>query len=284
MLNDEVIALFRTYIQANRHEETIALLQECLSHNETLTEEEKCWALWNISDRFALLRNPKRELENHKRFEDLLLKMDPKYLHWMVSDGTQKLTLILGGCESYWNGLYQYACENCPKSNENAMIRFESHRAAVPTPMRVPYRADRNHAMLSLEHLRKTWDELKDSANGRFCELTYYTQAIGCYTFYRESVRCLLDCANDSFERILPLLSSENHTEEKPYLLGSWEQLNRARSPYAQASCAIHNYIIQLVNAEEFNLALSCYERIRDFDLHYGNYFYRKIELARSNI
>lgn len=37
---------------------------------------------------------PKRELENHKRFEDLLLKMDPKYLHWMVSDGTQKLTLI----------------------------------------------------------------------------------------------------------------------------------------------------------------------------------------------
>ena len=229
MLNDEVIALFRTYIQANRHEETIALLQECLSHNETLTEEEKCWALWNISDRFALLRNPKRELENHKRFEDLLLKMDPKYLHWMVSDGTQKLTLILGGCESYWNGLYQYACENCPKSNENAMIRFESHRAAVPTPMRVPYRADRNHAMLSLENLRKTWDELKDSANGRFCELTYYTQAIGCYTFYRESVRCLLDCANDSFERILPLLSSENHTEEKPYLLGSWEQLNRAR-------------------------------------------------------
>ena len=287
MIHNEVVALFNAYIKVNKHQEVIALLQECLNREDMLTDEEKCWAIWNISDRLAMLRSPDRELLNHKQFEKQLLNMEPKYLHWIVSDGTQKLTLIVGGYEKYWNNLYKYACENCPKINENSIIRFESHRASVPIPMAVEYQTDKNHAMFSLENLKNSLEELKDSSNKRFYELTYYTQVIACYNFFKENFKPLLDCANESFERILPYLNTENHSryaDGKSYLLGSWDQLNQPRSQYNQATCAINNYIIQLINAEEFKLALHCYEKIKIFNLNYGGYFDSKIELAKRSV
>mgnify|MGYP005772592165 FL=1 len=287
MIHNEVVALFNAYIKVNKHQEVITLLQECLNHEDILTDEEKCWAIWNISDRFAMLRDPDRELLNHKQFEKQLLNMEPKYLHWIVSDGTQKLTLIVGGYEKYWNDLYNYACENSSKINENSIIRFESHRASVPIPMAVEYQADKNHAMFSLENLKNSLEELKGSSNERFYELTYYTQVIACYNFFKENFKLLLDRANDSFERILPYLNTENHSgyaDGKSHLLGSWDQLNQPRSQYNQATCAINNYIIQLINAKEFKLALHCYEKIKKFNLNYGSYFDGKIELAKRSV
>ena len=178
MIHDKIVSLFDAYIKVNKHQEVITLLQDCLNHEDMLTSEEKCWAIWNISDRLAMLRNPELELLNHKQFEKHLLNMEPKYLHWIVSDGTQKLTLIVGEYEKYWNDLYKYACDNCPKINENSIIRFESHRASVPIPMAVEYQADKNHAMFSLVNLKNSFDELKGSTNEWFYELTYYTQVI----------------------------------------------------------------------------------------------------------
>lgn len=287
MIPNEVIALFNECVKVNKHQAIIALLQECLNHKEMLTDEEKCWAIWNISDRFAMLRNSEQEFINHKQFEKLLFNMEPKYLHWIVSDGTQKLTLIVGGYERYWNDLYKYACENCPKINENSIIRFESHRASVPIPMVVEYKADKNHAMFSLENLKNSLYELKGSSNERFYELTYYTQVIACYNFFKENFRSFLDRANDSYEKLLPYLNTENYSEYadgKPHLLGSWSQLNQSRSQYNQAKCAINNYIIQLVNAKEYKLALHCYKKIERYNLKYGSYFNSKIELAKKSV
>ncbi len=287
MIGDEVVALFDAYVTVDKHQAVIKLLEVCLNHEQTLTDKEKCWAIWNISDRFAMLRKAHQLLLNHKRFEKQLLNMEPKYLHWIVSDGTQKLTLIVGGYEKYWNNLYKYACENCPKINENAIIRFESHRASVPIPMAVEYKADKNHAMFSLENLKSTLKELKGSSNELFYELTYYTQIFACYNFFKENFKPFLDPANESFKKLLPYLNTDNHAayaDGKHHLLGSWDQLNQPRSPYNQATCAIHNYIIQLINAKEFKLALQCYDKIKIFDLNYGRYFDSKIEFAKKSV
>ena len=251
MINKEIIELFNTYSDANKKQEIISLLSGYLNHGNELTEEEKCWVFWNISDNLAMLRNADCELLNHKEFEKQLSYMDSKYLHWIVSDATQKLTLIVGGYERYWNELYKYACNNCPKLKENSIIRFESHRANIPIPISIEYQADKEHAIFSIENLRKSWEELKGSSNEKFYALTYYTQVIACFNFLNENFKSFLDNANESFEDILPLLKTEkqsSYIDGTSPLLGSWEQLNKPRSQYNQATCAIHNYIIQLIN------------------------------------
>ena len=50
-----------------------------------------------------MLRKSQEQLINHKLFEKQLLQMDKQYLHWIVSDGTQKMTLLIGGFDFYWN-------------------------------------------------------------------------------------------------------------------------------------------------------------------------------------
>lgn len=195
------------------------------------------------------------------------------------------MTLIAGGYEKYWNELYKYACDNCPKLKENSIIRFESHRAAVPVPALKEYQADKEHAIFAIENLRKSWEELKGSSNEKFYALTYYTQVIACSNFFNEDYKPFLDAANECFEDLLPYLNAENklsYEDGISPLLGSWEQLNKTRSQYNQATCAINNYISQLINANEYKLALHCNEKIKPFHLNYGAYYNSKIKLAQD--
>lgn len=68
---------------------------------------------------------------NHKIYENHILKIDTKYLHWTVSGGTQKLTLIKDGYDDFWYRLYNDARGRTEKTNDNKRILFESHKVAV---------------------------------------------------------------------------------------------------------------------------------------------------------
>lgn len=80
MIKREITELFNTYLKNYQLQEIVALLTNYLIDDD-LTDEDKCWALWNISDSLARLRNSDGELLNHKKFEKQLSYMDPKYLH-----------------------------------------------------------------------------------------------------------------------------------------------------------------------------------------------------------
>lgn len=123
------VALFKEYKAENDKRKIVELLESFLRECPDADDMQICWAFWNLSDNYAMLRDASEEYRNHKLFEKKLMHMDEKYLHWIVSDGTQKLTLLTGGYEAYWNALYRYACEKAPKREDNAVIRFESHRA-----------------------------------------------------------------------------------------------------------------------------------------------------------
>lgn len=126
------VALFKEYKAENDKRKIVELLESFLRECPDADDMQICWAFWNLSDNYAMLRDASEEYRNHKLFEKKLMHMDEKYLHWIVSDGTQKLTLLTGGYEAYWNALYRYACEKAPKREDNAVIRFESHRATSP--------------------------------------------------------------------------------------------------------------------------------------------------------
>ena len=258
------------------------MLQEALN-TEDFTNQERCWALWNISDNLAMLRKSQEQLINHKLFEKQLLQMDKQYLHWIVSDGTQKMTLLIGGFESYWNKLYEYACKNSPKTQENVVIRFESHRANIAIPCLIDFKFDKEHSLYALENLRESVVELKNTSTAKFYKLTYFTQLIATYGLMNKDYKQFLDESQNCFEDILTYLKYPNEKEQM-HLIGTWEALNAPRTPYGQATCGINNYIITLINAKEYKLALYCYEKIEPFNLNYSKYFYSRINLAKQEV
>lgn len=270
------------YYQSNGQKESVVNLLKKSLMTEDYTDEDRCWAYWNISDNLAMLRWADDEYKNHKLFEKQILSMDPKYIHWLVSDATQKLTLIKGGYEEYWNELYLHACNETEKSVDNQRIRFESHRATVATPAAEKYSFDKDVSLLALDNIKKMLVEFAENEDYLFYKLTYYTLKIG--------LNSLLNMTSDeTIEKSLPLVNHllpnlKSVHDESKFLLGSWQDFNARRSKYNQAEAGIGNYIIQLINASRYQKALECYQLIKPYDITYGSYFDKKINFAQQQI
>jgi hypothetical protein len=281
LITDNVKLNYIKFQNTNKKIKIIELLTNALKSKD-FNDEERCWALWNISDNLAILKKPNDELINHKLFEKQLLQMDSKYLHWIVSDGTQKMTLFIGGYERYWFNLYKFACDQSPKTTENRRIRFESHRAAIAIPVKTQYTFNQEHSIFALDNMKNILCELNDDCNYIFYELTYFTQYIGFDTLFGRISTNILEKSMHSFFNIINLLSYNDKTNNaNDYLLGSWQQLNNACSKYTQAKICAGNYIISLVNAGQYQSALYCYHAIESFNLPISDYFNRKIQFAR---
>lgn len=274
------------YIRLQNKGEKAKIVELLISalKSEAFTDEERCWALWNISDNLAMLRKPDDELANHKLFEKHILQMDSKYLHWIVSDATQKLTLIAGGYEDYWFNLYKFACQQSVKTAENQRVRFESHRASVAIPARIQYAFKKENSLLASDNMKNMLPELKYDYTYKFYELTYFTQHIGSDVLLGNVSATIIDESINSFLNIIELLSCNANEQDDDviYLLGSWQQLNGRRSKYKQAKVAIGNYIISLIEAGKYKTALCCYEKIAPLNLYISDYFNRKIQYAKS--
>lgn len=283
MINDNLKANYIKFRNYGEKAKIVELLTYALK-SEDFNDEERCWALWNISDNLAMLRKSDNELDNHKLFEKQILQMDSKYLHWIVSDGTQKMTLMVGGYEEYWFDLYKFACKQSSKTIENRRIRFESHRASIATPMKIQYKFNKENSILALDNMKNMLLELKDDYNYKFYEITYFTQHIGLDALLGSVSDTVIEESINSFSNIVDLLFYDNneHDDNNEYLLGSWQQLNGKRSKYNQSRAGVGNYIISLVNAGKYKIALNCYEKIVPFNLSISNYFNSKIQLAKS--
>lgn len=281
MISSKIKNDFSYYQSKGQKESVVNVLEKSLL-TEDYTDEERGWAYWNISDNYAMLRWADNVYKNHQLFGKLVLSMDPKYIHWLVSDATQKLTLIKGGYEKYWNELYLRACNETEKSVENQLIRFESHRAAVATPATEQYSFDKDVSLFALDNIKNILVEFEESYDYQFYRLTYYTLKIGLNSLLNRPSDETIEKSFPLIARLLPNLKSIH--EESEFLLGSWQHFNERRSNYNQAEAGIGNYIITLINANYYQQALECYKLIKPYNLSYGTYFNQKITQVQQQI
>ena len=115
MCFEEIANKFNDFIKESTQEakrQVIELLSPMLT-DESFTTEQKVFAYWNISDRYALLREHENTYQNHLKFKDFLKDKNENYKLMLICDATQKLSLICGGYEEFWNILYFDTINNC---------------------------------------------------------------------------------------------------------------------------------------------------------------------------
>lgn len=111
---DEARRTFRRLLSENAKQSIIDLLV-CLWAKVVLSVDDTGWALWNICDNYAMMRDAKSQHKYQSEFHECSKTNPyPLRLHWVVSDATQTLTLIDGGFLDFWWKCYEFANAECP--------------------------------------------------------------------------------------------------------------------------------------------------------------------------
>ncbi len=234
------------------HESIIALLLS-LRAQVHLSEDDTGWALWNLCDQYAMLRDAKSQYVYQSEFHEWSkTNLPPLRLHWVVSDSTQALTLIQGGKIDFWWHCYQFANERAPIIKENRTVRFESHRANANAYI---YFREFDRAEAAISSIADVLSEDPAWVNCDFAMVTLKTLLIEFYNAQGQGVK-----ARDAGEEVVRFLdgwleqiqASERVIQEP--LLGTWDQLNADRPP-TSVFVATHNAACALAIAKQFTIA-----------------------------
>lgn len=222
----DVYQLFENLVQQDKHQEVVNLLNKFMNKNN-LSVLEKGWAHWNISDRYALMREPVLEHQNHIKFVEWGKQaLHPDKLHWFVSDATQALSLSLGNRLDDWIDWYEYACLNSSKNRGNRGGRFESHRAMAYTLMKTN---KLSNIEIPLQRMVELLREDENWENITFSTITYYFllmemgKQLNEYSIAEKAKGNIISMLNTALSEL------EKNRKQKKYFLGSWEQLNASR-------------------------------------------------------
>lgn len=246
-------------------------------------DEDICTVRWNISDNLAMLRMPEEEMENHKEFEKQVLKMNPKYLYWPVTDSTQRATLYLGGYKEYWDRLYLHALENAPKIPENRIMRFEVNRTtSTVNYMETIYNDEITD--IALENMRRIIDEeMTEESDVDFYELIYLCQLINVLQVRRESVDSAVEQGQAVFGRLIDHDLRIPCPEVYSPLIGSWQFWNKRRSPKNYVNVGTTSFTHALINCGRFCEALVCDEATKELGFTRNNYYRNRIQYVKEN-
>ena len=254
----EIIDLFNTLESQDDHLGVISLLQQFKESRE-LTVEELGWVYWNVSDRYALLRNAEYEYANHIEFVKWGVdKLSPDKLHWFVSDATQALTLSLGGYFDRWTEWYLYACSYSPKLSTNRGVRFESHRAIVCSLLQL-----KNSYLLdtALNHMKQLMAEDIAWENAVFSQITYYTLLLERHDLLAEYNK--IDSTVSDLHQVMDdrlFHYSNDDTDPCEYVLGSWDQLNQPRNSHQSLLVALNNLGCTLNRVRKYHESATVFE------------------------
>jgi hypothetical protein len=235
------------------HMEIIDLLLPFHAESD-LPVDDKGWVMWNLCDRFAMLRDAQNQFRYQSEFHEWSKTSLPSLrFHWVVSDGTQAFTLIQGGFLEFWWQWYEFANAHCPRVADNRTVRFESHRANAAAYTHFAEIGRAESALNAIEGLL-----LEDTAwpNRDFAAATFRTLMINFYGVQGKTNKVVEEA--DQLVRELDAWLSHARgatetTHEEP-LLGSWDQLNGSRPP-AAVYVAIHNAAIALAETKQFDHA-----------------------------
>lgn len=237
-----------------------------LSNGKATDFKDKCFCFWNISDSYAMLRNPSELYKNHLKFAEYVFNGDEIYRFWPISDCTQRFTLIAGGYENFWHDLYKAIVESAPVTNENYRIAYEAHRAAlsVQSGIDIPF----EHLKYYNEKFSEFLESVKSREEYSFYMLIFLSAQIK--AFKRNDIYIEDMCA-EFFEE----LGSEDTTTV--YAVGEWEYLNRLRSKRNQAVVGITAAINSLIDTGDKKRALELYNEAKKYGLPENTYVNKRI-------
>lgn len=239
----------------NEHAAIVSILIPLLDCNN-LEKEELGWAFWNICDRLALQRKWDEQIGFQKRFFEFIEKvLGPDYLHWVVSDGTQAMSLISGGYIEDWVRWYDHANRIAKGTAANRGIRFESHRAFVSSFTRF---GEAELALNALNALEALLDEDPAWANKDFAVCTYHTLRFDYLDLIGNQDELIEEgdqFAKYTAEWVTRFEKNGSIRSESESILGSWEQLNQLRPP-SSVITALGNAGCALCRARQYELCL----------------------------
>ena len=230
----------KEFRRLDRGERMLELLLS-LHENAELTPDDRGWALWNICDLYACAREASTQHKYQSQFFELARSSFPERAHWVVSDGTQALTLTHGGFGHFWSGCYDFANENAPRVAENRTVRFESHRANAGFCTKHDHLGQfRNSA---LEAMASLLEEDPGWRNREFAGVTYMTLLVDFYGATGQVDK--VNEAGKNLESVLDewLARSGDVQSVRPKdepLSGSWQGINADRPPTA-VLIGVHN-------------------------------------------
>lgn len=225
-----------------------------------------CFCLWNISDRYALMRKCEQIYANHFKFAERLFGMEKKYLFWCVSDGTQKLTLELGGHADFWWDNYKNAVAENKDLTENEYIAGTAHRAAMVSHPSL--NQNRDNFKFARDCFADFIKGTRDSEMNTFYKIIYASQ---CMELFGETELDTLQL----YEALLPQLKCDDIPAK--YVVGEWEFLNCLWSPGKQAVVGINAYVNALIRAGKSQNAKEVYLHAKGCGLPDNAYINRRI-------
>ncbi|QTD42129.1 tetratricopeptide repeat protein [Sporosarcina sp. Te-1] len=237
----EIYEQFNCLLLDDKLDEILELLHE-FKNSRRLMTDEMGWVYWNISDANAVQRKYQMVYENHVKFVEWgKAELFPDRLHWFVSDATQALTLSLGDYFEEWFNWYLYACQHSTRTAENRGIRFESHRAAIGSLLKLK---KLTQIEIPFSHMCGLLQEDHDWENHTFAAFTYYTLLLEKVFMLDEQ-----ELLNDVSLRIRELLEQEvkgmlhsSTAESQSYTaLGSWLDLNTSRQAKGSMTVLLYN-------------------------------------------
>ncbi len=247
---DDTKKTFRSLLDESTDHQCIIDLLVSLREKVDLSVDDTGWALWNICDQYALMRDAKNQYTYQSEFHEWAkANLPPSRFHWVVSDGTQALSLIDGGYLDFWWRCYNLANEQCPRDAKNRGARFESHRANAAS---YTHFREFSRAETALNAIEELLAEDQSWSNREFAAATYSTLLVDFYNVSEQ--RDKLAQTEGTLEKELDdWLGRAGDVEDAPEgpLLGSWDQLNADRPP-AAIFIAINNTACAFTRAKQF--------------------------------
>jgi hypothetical protein len=100
---ENVQLAFRDMLEQEVEDEAVVKLLLSLHPKVDLSVDDRGWLLWNICDRYAMLRDAEHQYKYQSEFQEWSKTNLSSYrLHWVVSDANQALTLTYGGFSEFW--------------------------------------------------------------------------------------------------------------------------------------------------------------------------------------
>lgn len=259
-------------------EQKIVELLENFIKQYGLLDDQKIWAYWNISDNYALQRKHQQTYLNHLQFEKYVRSINElKYMLMLICDTTQRLSIIESGHSSYWNDLYYEINHDIDINDDNYCIYFEVLRTASYPLMMKSFPELTEHALIKMKKLIEMYTN--DSQHLRFKNL-YYCRLLSYNYLFSQSDNSLLNKSYSVFKQLKPYLKTEKIMDNE--LFGTYESWNTKRSLWYQAR-SIHDYIITLIDTENYDIAYKCYLEIGNEE-YTSAFFKKKINLLKEKL
>ena len=225
-----------------------------------------CFAFWNISDCYALLRKSVELYKNHIKFADFVSDSREGYKFFPVCDTTQRFTLFSGGYGDFWHGLYRDAAENTVLTAENYRIAYEAHRAAmgVHKQLNIPF----EHLQYANDSFLSFLDNCSEREEYDFFKLIYDS----CYIKAFKETYIDIERSCTAFYKHLAV-----DDDITPYVIGEWEYLNHQRGAKNQAVVGITSAVNALIDTGEIKRASELYNSAKQHGLPENAYVNSRI-------